>query len=180
MSKKVFGKKNIKIFIISLEIIFLAALCLLAVFTYRNSRPVAFKTSKMTVVSKDQNQGVDFKLEGIEKSTDGGKEYITVKGWVLEQGVESKTSDTIKVVLMDINTGRCYSIPTVRTSKKSLTRQYYDGNTYDDSGFEGKIKLGNEINASSEYQVLIYLKNSEGKKLVDTQTGVFGWINSHG
>ena len=88
-------------------------------------------------------------------------------------------SDDIKVVLMDINTGRCYSIPTTRISKKSLTRQYYDGVTYDDSGFEGKIRLGKEIKTSSEYQVLIYLKNSDGKKLVDTQTGVFGWINSH-
>lgn len=179
MSKKFFEKKNIKTFIICLEIIFLAFLVSLAVYTYRSSRPVAFKTSKMTVVSQDNSQGVNFKLEGIEKSTDGGKEFITVKGWVLQQGLESKTSDTIRVVLMDINTGRCYSIPTERTSKKSLTRQYYDGTTYDDSGFEGKVQLCKEINASSEYQVLIYLKNSEGKKLVDTQTGVFGWINSH-
>ena len=179
MSNKLFEKKNIKILVICLEIIFLAAICSLAIFTYRSSRPVAFKTSGMTVVSNDQSHGVDFKFDGIEKSTDGGKEYITVKGWVLQQGVESKTSDTIKVVLMDINTGRCYSIPTERTSKKSLTRQYYDGTTYDDSGFEGKIRLCNEINSSSEYQVLIYLKNSEGKKLVDTQTGVFGWINAH-
>ncbi len=179
MSNKLFEKKNIRSLVICLEIIFLAALAVLAVFTYRNSRPVAFKTSGMTVVSQGDGQGVDFKLDGIEKSTDGGKEYITVKGWVLQQGIESKTSDTIKVVLMDINTGRCYSIPTERTSKISLTRQYYDGTTYDDSGFEGKIGLGKEINSSSEYQVLIYLKNSEGKKLVDTQTGVFGWINAH-
>ena len=177
MSKKVFEKKNLKNAVIVLEIIFLAILAALAVVTYRNSRPVAFRTSGMKVVSKDQ--GVDFKIEGIEKKTDNGKEYITVKGWVLEKGVESKTSDTIEVVLMDINTGRCYSIPTNRLSKKSLTRQYYDGTTYDDSGFEGKIQLCKEINASSEYQVLIYLKNSSGKKLVDTQTGVFGWISSH-
>ena len=40
-------------------------------------------------------------------------------------------------------------------------------------------KLGKEINESSEYQVLIYLKNKDGKMLADTQTGVFGWINSH-
>ena len=178
MSNKFF-EKNIKTFSICLEIIFLAFLVSLAVYTYRSSRPVAFKTSKMTVVSQDNSQGVDFKLEEIEKSTDGGKEYITVKGWVLQQGVESKTSDTVEVVLMDINTGRCYSIPTNRISKKSLTRQYYDGTIYDDSGFEGKIRLGKEIKTSSEYQVLIYLKNSDGKKLVDTQTGVFGWINSH-
>lgn len=176
MSSKLFSKKNLKLAVIVLEIIFLAALALLAFNTYRNSRPVAFKTSGMKVVSKDQ--GVDFKLESIEKSTDGGKDYITVKGWVLERGVESKASDPLKVVLMDINTGRCYSIPTVRASKKSLTRQYYDGVTYDDSCFEAKIGLCKEINASSEYQVLIYLKNSEGKKLVDTQTGVFSWINA--
>ena len=177
MSKKVFEKKNLKNAVIVLEIIFLAVLAVLAVKTFINSRPVAFKTSGMTVVS--QGQGVDFKLEGIETTTDHGKDYISVKGWVLEQGVESKMSDDIKVVLMDINTGRCYSIPTTRISKKSLTRQYYDGVTYDDSGFEGKIRLGKEIKTSSEYQVLIYLKNSDGKKLVDTQTGVFGWINSH-
>ena len=176
MSSKLFSKKNLKLAVIVLEIIFLAALALLAFNTYRNSRPVAFKTSGMTVVSKDQ--GVDFKLESIEKSTDGGKDYITVKGWVLEKGVESKASDPLKVVLVDINTGRCYSIPTVRASKKSLTRQYYDGVTYDDSCFEAKIGLCKEINASSEYQVLIYLKNSKGKKLVDTQTGVFSWINA--
>ena len=176
MSSKLFSKKNLKLAVIVLEIIFLAALALLAFNTYRNSRPVAFKTSGMKVVSQDQ--GVDFKLESIEKSTDGGKDYITVKGWVLEKGVESKASDPLKVVLMDINTGRCYSIPTVRTSKKSLTRQYYDGVTYDDSSFEAKIGLCKEINDSSEYQVLIYLKNSEGKKLVDTQTGVFSWISA--
>lgn len=176
MSSKLFSKKNLKLAVIVLEIIFLAALALLAFNTYRNSRPVAFKTSGMKVVSQDQ--GVDFKLESIEKSTDGGKDYITVKGWVLEKGVESKASDPLKVVLMDINTGRCYSIPTVRTSRKSLTRQYYDGVTYDDSSFEAKIGLCKEINDSSEYQVLIYLKNSEGKKLVDTQTGVFSWIGS--
>ena len=176
MSSKLFSKKNLKLAVIVLEIIFLAALALLAFNTYRNSRPVAFKTSGMKVVSQDQ--GVDFKLESIEKSTDGGKDYITVKGWVLEKGVESKASDPLKVVLMDINTGRCYSIPTVRTSRKSLTRQYYDGVTYDDSSFEAKIGLCKEINDSSEYQVLIYLKNSEGRKLVDTQTGVFSWIGS--
>lgn len=176
MSSKLFSKKNLKLAVIVLEIIFLAALALLAFNTYRNSRPVAFKTSGMKVVSQDQ--GVDFKLESIEKSTDGGKDYITVKGWVLEKGVESKASDPLKVVLMDINTGKCYSIPTVRTSKKSLTRQYYDGVTYDDSSFEAKIGLCKEINDSSEYQVLIYLKNSEGKKLVDTQTGVFSWISA--
>ncbi len=176
MSSKLFSKKNLKLAVIVLEIIFLAALALLAFNTYRNSRPVAFKTSGMKVVSQDQ--GVDFKLESIEKSTDGGKDYITVKGWVLEKGVESKASDPLKVVLMDINTGRCYSIPTVRTSRKSLTRQYYDGVTYDDSSFEAKIGLCKEINDSSEYQVLIYLKNSEGKKLVDTQTGVFSWISA--
>lgn len=176
MSSKLFAKKNIKNLVIALEIVFLAALAALAVITYRNSRPVAFKTSGMKVVSKDQ--GVDFKIDSIERSTDGGKEYITVKGWVLERGVESKASDPLKVVLMDINTGRCYSIPTVRMSKKSLTRQYYDGVTYDDSCFEAKIGLCKEINDSSEYQVLIYLKNSEGKKLVDTQTGVFSWISA--
>ena len=176
MSSKLFSKKNLKLAVIVLEIIFRAALALLAFNTYRNGRPVAFKTSGMKVVSQDQ--GVDFKLESIEKSTDGGKDYITVKGWVLEKGVESKASDPLKVVLMDINTGRCYSIPTVRTSRKSLTRQYYDGVTYDDSSFEAKIGLCKEINDSSEYQVLIYLKNSEGRKLVDTQTGVFSWIGS--
>ena len=154
MSSKLFAKKNIKNLVIALEIVFLAALAALAVITYRNSRPVSFKTSGMKVFSQDQ--GVDFK----------------------ERGVESKASDPLKVVLMDINTGRCYSIPTVRMSKKSLTRQYYDGVTYDDSCFEAKIGLCKEINDSSEYQVLIYLKNSEGKKLVDTQTGVFSWIGS--
>ena len=52
MSKKVFEKKNLKNAVIVLEIIFLAVLAVLAVKTFINSRPVAFKTSGMTVVSQ--------------------------------------------------------------------------------------------------------------------------------
>ena len=177
MSKVLFEKKPWKKIIIALEIVFLAGLCALALVTYRNSRPVAFKTSGVKVVSKDQ--GVDFKLERIEKNTDGGKDYISLKGWIVEKNVESRSSDTIKVVLLDINTGKCYSIPTTRQLRQTVTKQFYDGTNYDESGFEAKIQLGKEINESSEYQVLIYLKNKDGKMLADTQTGVFGWINSH-
>ena len=177
MSKVHFEKKSLKKVIIALEMIFLASLCALAFVTYRNSRPVAFKTSGVKVVAKDQ--GVDFKLERIEKKTDGGRDYITLKGWIVEKNVDSKASDTIKVVLMDINTGKCYSIPTTRQLRQTVTKQFYDGTNYDESGFEAKVQLGNEINESSEYQVLIYLNNNQGKKLADTQTGVFGWISSH-
>ena len=177
MSKVHFEKKSLKKVIIALEMIFLASLCALAFVTYRNSRPVAFKTSGVKVVAKDQ--GVDLKLERIEKKTDGGRDYITLKGWIVEKNVDSKASDTIKVVLMDINTGKCYSIPTTRQLRQTVTKQFYDGTNYDESGFEAKVQLGNEINESSEYQVLIYLNNNQGKKLADTQTGVFGWISSH-
>lgn len=177
MSKVHFEKKSLKKVIIALEMIFLASLCALAFVTYRNSRPVAFKTSGVKVVAKDQ--GVDFKLERIEKKTDGGRDYITLKGWIVEKNVDSKASDTIKVVLMDINTGKCYSIPTTRQLRQTVTKQFYDGSNYDESGFEAKVWLGKEINESSEYQVLIYLNNNQGKKLADTQTGVFGWISSH-
>ena len=177
MSKVHFEKKSLKKVIIALEMIFLASLCALAFVTYRNSRPVAFKTSGVKVVAKDQ--GVDFKLERIEKKTDGGRDYITLKGWIVEKNVDSKASDTIKVVLMDINTGKCYSIPTTRQLRQTVTKQFYDGTNYDESGFEAKVWLGKEINESSEYQVLIYLNNYQGKKLADTQTGVFGRISSH-
>lgn len=177
MSKVHFEKKNWKSIVIALEIVFLAGLCALAIITYKNSKPVVFKTSGVKVVAKDQ--GVDFKLERIEKNADGGRDYITLKGWIVEKNVDSKSSDTIKVVLMDINTGRCYSIPTTRQLRQTVTKQFYDGTNYDESGFEAKVQLGKEINTSSEYQVLIYLNNKQGKKLADTQTGVFTWINSH-
>ena len=130
-------------------------------------------TDMLTIV----NDPAQCKIDGIETSEDAGKYYLEIKGWVIERSIESKSSDTIRVVLKDVDTGKYYYIPTRRTSKSSITRQFYDGTTYDDCGFEAKVRLGKELSGNaSEYEVFIYVSNGNGTKLVKTDVGVVSWL----
>ncbi len=149
--------------VIILEIVFLLALAALGIYTCVFSRAVVFDASKYVVWSKEQ--GMECKIEGIETSEDAGKYYLEIKGWVIERTIESKASDTIRVVLKDADTGKYYYLPTRRASKASITRQFYDGTKYDDCGFEAKVRLGKELSGNaSEYEVFIFVSN--GKNLL--------------
>ncbi len=161
--------------VIILEIVFLLALAALGIYTCVFSRAVVFDASKYVVWSKEQ--GMECKIEGIETSEDAGKYYLEIKGWVIERTIESKASDTIRVVLKDADTGKYYYLPTRRASKASITRQFYDGTKYDDCGFEAKVRLGKELSGNaSEYEVFIFVSNGNGTKLVKTDVGVVSWL----
>ena len=57
------------------------------------------------------------------------------------------------------------------------TQWFYDGTTYDDCGFEAKVRLGKELSGNaSEYEVFIYVSNGNGTKLVKTDVGVVSWL----
>ena len=144
--------------VIILEIVFLLALAALGIYTCVFSRAVVFDASKYA-------------------SEDAGKYYLEIKGWVIERTIESKASDTIRVVLKDADTGKYYYLPTRRASKASITRQFYDGTKYDDCGFEAKVRLGKELSGNaSEYEVFIFVSNGNGTKLVKTDVGVVSWL----
>ncbi|MCR5777281.1 MAG: hypothetical protein K6G84_07700, partial [Lachnospiraceae bacterium] len=100
------------------------------------------------------------------------------KGWVVENGIDSKGTDTIKVALKKVETGECYYIPTIRKMRKEVTKYFYDGFNYDNSGFEAKLEYGKEINPEeNEYEILIMLNNRTGRKILTTGTRFNEWID---
>ena len=172
---KKIGKGRLPIVI---EIAMLFFLAYYALFTFRQSRANVFDVSSISIVYKDE--GYDYEIENVSKPKLGVKYYVDVKGWVVEKGIKSRSSDTIRVVLKNIDTGDYYYIPTTRQMRKDITRRFYDGTEYDDSGFEAKVSFSKEVNANqSEYEIYIYLENREGKRLVNTNTKLNEWISSN-
>lgn len=178
MNSRIIEKIENNRMMIVIEIIILLLLVYYAFFAFRQSRANDFDTSTIPIVSKDE--GYDYSIENVSKPKLGVKYYVDVKGWAVEKGVKSRSSDTISVVLKNVDTGNYYYIPTMRQMRKDVTRHFYDGIEYDDSGFEAKVSFSKEVNAdSSEYEIFVYLENKKGKKLINTNTKFNEWINSN-
>lgn len=129
------------------------------------SRAVEFDVSNLPLWS--QNEGMYYKIENAEEKNQDGKDYFIIKGYIIEKYVPSKASDTIKVVLKDISTNKYFVVPTTKQVRSNITRQNYDGTNYDNCGFEAKVENGDKINLSSgKYEVYVFVKNSNGKKIV--------------
>ena len=175
MNLKIFENKRT---IIVIEIIILLLLACYGLYAFRQNRANVFDASTIPIVSKDD--GYDYSIDYVSKPKLGVKDYVEVKGWVVERGYASRNSDTIGVVLKNVDTGKYFTIPTIKNNRKDVTRQFYDGTEYDDSGFEAKVSFGKEFKAdSSDYEIYIYVKNKNGKKLVNTDTKLNEWINGN-
>lgn len=175
-------KKNTVI--VAAEIMALLLLVFYALFAFRESRAKIFHISGLPVVSRED--GYDYLIENVSRPDIELNYHVDVKGciitgWAVQKGVRSGGSDMIKVVLKNVDTGTFYSFPTVRQMRKEVTEQFYDGTDYDESGFEAKIQYNKEIDTdTNEYEIYVYLKNKEGKKLINTSVSLNEWIDNIG
>lgn len=167
-----------RVITISFEILLLIALIFYTILTFKESRADKFDAATIKAVSKDM--GFDYRLEDVKKYKSRAKNYIEIKGWVVETGLDSREADTIKVALKNVKTGVYYYIPTIRKLRKDVTKRFYDGFEYDDSGFEAKLEYGKEINPEeNEYEIFIMLNNRAGRKIVKTGCLFNEWIEKN-
>ena len=153
--------------IITLESIVLLLLIIFAVVTYHDYKIKTINISDMDIDFGNKNFKYDFDSIAINKIA--AREEIVIKGWLVEEYVNSKASDQICVILKNMETLQYYSIPTNRQYRKDVTAHFYDGTTYDDSGFEAKMLVTDDINPFDyEYRIYILFKNSSGKRIIDT------------
>lgn len=173
------NKKNTKnTIVIVLDIVLLIFLVVYAIYSFKTSKAYEIDITSFRV--ETDKKKFDFCIDSISKYTLGTKRYISIDGWIVEKGVDSKTLDTIKVVLKDIETGKYYAIPTTRKTRKDVTKLIYDGVMYDDSGFEVKTQFESIVNPDlHEYEIFFYMNNEEGKKIIKTDIKVNEWINNH-
>lgn len=168
-------KKDFKPFC---EIVILVILIFYGLSAYRNSKAVRLDISGIQIIA--ENQGCEFAIENVDKPEIEPRKYVYVKGWVVEKNVKSRSSDKIKVTLKKTDSNDYYCIPTVRQLRKDVTKRFYDGTKYDDSGFEGKLQFCEEVDPEyGEYEIYIYLENKNGKKLINTNIKLNEWINNN-
>ena len=159
------NKKNICI--ISLELLALVFLAVFAVVTFNNYRVKAISFADEEISSDTQNIKYDFDYIAVKEA--GSRRRIEIKGWIVEEGVEPEAKDKISVVLKNTKTQQYYSIPTARQYNKNATNYFYDGISYDDSGFEAKTLSTSEVDPYEyDYEIYFLFKNASGRRLICT------------
>lgn len=100
---------------------------------------------------------------------------LIVEGWFAKIG-EDIRNVSIKFVLRNIRTGRCYMIPTTMKIRKDVTAYYKDGHDYDNSGFSINIPPDKRVqNNGNDYEMLILYGLNNSEKLISLGASLKTW-----
>ena len=154
-----------------LEILLLSVMIFAAVCAYGSARTKAFHVKSVRIVEDPSQDGEPFELcvESVEKTKvgQGESDYLTMKGWIAERGI-------------DASTGEFFSIPTVMQNRTDVTRCLYDGFDYDNSGFKVNVRFDRNLQPDEyDYDIYLLLSSADGRYLVNTGTTINGWIEAH-
>ena len=80
------------------------------------------------------------------------KDYVCISGWLIKRG-EQVDKAAIKIVLKDVETGKCFLVPTDVVTRPDVTEYFADNNKYDYSGFSVKIPYWVELDTDKDYEL---------------------------
>ena len=104
------------------------------------------------------------------------KNRITISGWLVKQGIDTKQV-SIKVVLKNTITEEFYELPTSIVARNDITEKFDDGVNYDNSGFRVSVPYGNKLIDLEKYDYEIFLHYNiyEDEYLLPTNTTLKTW-----
>jgi len=165
MKMKILNKINLGPTIV-IEVAVLIALLLWGGFTLRENKYHTINPDQY--VNEDYSTDYVIILENNGTMKVGDANYIYIHGWAAERGIDSKSSDSMNIVLEDVNTGQYWQLPTRKYYRDDVAASVSDTLEHNYSGFEVYYKCPKELQTDiGQYRVHLLIDNQNGEKLID-------------
>ncbi len=162
---KLEGKRNLIHIVI--DIILLILLFVFIIYSYNAVRPHIYNPDGIEIVAN--GNGFETNIDGVSKTNKGGKEYIEIKGWIIQQENDSKKNSKMKLLLKNCTTGEYILLPTKSEIRKDITKLKYDGSNYDFSGFRSQSYLNSFFDTDNfKYEIFVLYETPSKKSLVES------------
>lgn len=128
--RKLHEKKFIILFLV---IAVACSIALCAFLLWNEQRISIIDVNNAQAISKEDGLLYNVETADYKPDTYAG-DMLTIRGYCFIQGRETSPV-SIYVLLMDIETKKCYQLPTTVQTREDVTSFYNDGTNYDNSGY---------------------------------------------